>query len=134
MKIDSLRLNQLDDETFQWYLQYLEALDAKDIEAYGAFLAPDVELVMNNADPVVGHEAVTGGLARYWQSFGALEHELLVLLGSSRSFVLEALNHYTTLDGRNVTLRAVAFTERAADGRVTSVRLYTETAPLFAGS
>ena len=28
--------------------------------------------------------------------------------------------------------RAVAFTDRASDGRVISVRLYTDTAPLFA--
>lgn len=40
---------------------------------------------------------------------------------------------YTTLDGRQVTLRAVAFTDRDEQGLVTSVRLYTDTAPLFEG-
>lgn len=132
MRTDQLRINGLPAEAYEWYLNYLAALDAKDIERYGAFLAPGVELIMNDADPVVSLEAVSEGLAQYWQSFGDLEHDLLVILGSADAFVLEALNHYTTLDGRNVTLRAVAFTDRDQQGMVTSVRLYTDTAPLFA--
>lgn len=131
MKIDSLRINDLPADAFEWYLRYLTALDAKDIDAYGAFLSSDVVLVMNNAPPVSGREQVTTGLGQYWQSFGALEHEPLIILGSPSAFVLEALNHYTTLDGRRVTLRAVAFTERDGNGLVTSVRLYTDTSPLF---
>jgi len=131
MKTDSLRINELPDHAYQWYLRYLTALDAKDIDAYASFLAAEVTLVMNNADPVAGREQVTDGLARYWQSFGELEHEPLVILGSPAAFVLEALNHYTTLDDRRVSLRAVAFTERDDDGLVTSVRLYSDTSPLF---
>lgn len=131
MKTDTVRINELSPEAFEWYLGYLEALDAKDIDAYGRFLAPDVVMIMNNADPVAGRDAVTGGLGAYWQSFGTLEHELLVILGTERAFVLEALNHYTTLDGRRITLRAVAFTDRGDDGLVTSVRLYSDTSPLF---
>lgn len=87
---------------------------------------------MNNAGPVSGHEAVTAGLAEYWQSFGELEHDLLTILGSPSAFVLEALNHYTTRDGRRVTVRAVAFTDRDDGGLVSSVRLYSDTSPLFA--
>ena len=134
MRTDNLRTNELPDADFTWYLAYLRALDAKDIDAYGTFLAPDVELVMNNADPVAGREAVTSGLAEYWQSFGDLEHDLLTILGSRRAFVLEALNHYTTLDGRQVTLRAVAFTDGDDEGLVSSVRLFSDTSPLFAGA
>ncbi len=71
------------------------------------------------------------GLASYWESFGALEHELLNIYGSDDHFVLEALNRYSTLDDRDVTLRAVAFTDRNDQGLATSVRLFTDTAPLF---
>ena len=131
MRTDQLRINQLSDAAFGWYLDYLRALDAKDIAAYGRFLSKEVTLVMNNATPVTGKDAVTAGLRQYWQSFGRLEHDLLAILGSDDAFCLEALNHYTTLDGRSVTLRAVALTDRDADGLATSVRLYTDTAPLF---
>lgn len=131
MKTDTLRTNQLSDEGYRWYLDYLTALDEKDIDAYAVFLAEDVELIMNNAEPVRGLDAVREGLSGYWQSFGDLEHELVNIYGTDDSFVLEALNHYTTADGRSVTLRAVAFTDRNDDGAVTSVRLYSDTAPLF---
>ena len=134
MRTDQLRTNQLSDDAFDWYLDYLRALDAKDIEAYARFLSPQVTLVMNNAAAVEGRVAVTAGLARYWQSFGSLEHDLLAILGRDDAFCLEALNHYTTLDDRSVTLRAVAFTDRDRNGLATSVRLYTDTAPLFAAS
>ena len=134
MKTDSLRVNELPEDAYAWYGEYLAVLDAKDIDAYADFLAPTVELIMNNAEPVTGRDAVVTGLGEYWKSFGTLEHEPLTILGSPRAFVLEALNHYTTLDGRAVTLRAVAFTDRDDDGLVTSVRLYTDTAPLFEGT
>ena len=39
MQTNNLRINQLSDAAYQWYLSYLKALDAKDIQAYGAFLA-----------------------------------------------------------------------------------------------
>lgn len=131
VKTDSLRINELPTEAYAWYEDYLGVLDAKDIDSYADFLDPEVELILNNAEPVTGRDAVVAGLGEYWKSFGTLEHEPLAILGTPSNFVLEALNHYTTLDGRQVTLRAVAFTDRDQDGLVTSVRLYTDTTPLF---
>ncbi len=40
--------------------------------------------------------------------------------------MLEALNHYTKSDGKPITLRAVAMTDRDANGLVTSFRIYTD--------
>lgn len=132
MKTDTLRVNQLSEEGHAWYLKYLDALDAKDVERYGSYLANNCTLVMNNAAPIQGKEAVLGSLSQYWQTFGDLEHELLNIYGTDRAFMLEALNHYKRLDGKAVTLRAVALTDRNDAGEVTSVRLYTDTSPLFA--
>jgi hypothetical protein len=112
MKAETLRVNQLSPEGYAWYLRYLDALDARDVARYGTFLAEACELRFNNADPVRGRDAVLGGLGQYWQSFAALEHELLNIYGSDRAFMLEALNHYRRHDGRAVTLRAVALTDR----------------------
>ena len=132
MQTSNLRVNQLSEAGYMWYLEYLDALDAKDVERYGSFLANDCVLVMNNAEPVVGREAVLAGLSYYWQSFGNLEHELLNIYGTDRAFILEALNHYQRLDGKAVTLRAVALTDRNESGKVISVRLYTDIGPLLA--
>jgi ketosteroid isomerase-like protein len=132
MKTEKLRINQLSPTTYEWYLKYLEALDTLDIEAYGKFLAQDCAVQSNNNPPMEGKEAVMQGLAGYWTTFASLEHELLNIYGSDSSFVLEALNHYKRHDGKAVTLRAVAFTDRNGEGLVASVRLYTDTTPLFA--
>lgn len=131
MKTDNLRANTLSPAAFAWYRDYLAALDAKDLARYGEFLADGVEMRMNNADPVTGKPGVLAALAAYWATVGTLEHDLLNLYGSDDRFALEALNHYTRLDGRAVTLR-VALTDRDAGGLVTSFRLYTDTSPLFA--
>ena len=132
MKTETLRVNQLSPEGYAWYLRYLAALDAGDVARYGTFLAEECELRFNNADPVRGRDAVLGGLGQYWKSFAALEHELLNIYGNDQAFMLEALNHYRRHDRQPVTLRAVALTDRNEAGEVTSVRLYTDTGPLFA--
>lgn len=131
MKTENLRINQLSPETYEWYMKYLETLDTLDIEAYGKFLAQDCSAQSNNAPPMEGKEVVIQGLAAYWTTFASLEHDLLNIYGSDSSFVLEALNHYKRNDGQEVTIRAVAFTDRNTEGLVTSVRFYTDTTSLF---
>lgn len=131
MRTTNLRVNQLSQLGYEWYVSYLAALDAKDLERYGAFLADECVLQMNNHPPVAGKAAVLAALGQYWQTFGTLEHDLLNIYGADDRLMLEALNHYTRADGTPVTLRAVALTDRDASGLVTSVRLYTDTQPLF---
>lgn len=128
----NLRINQLSPTAYEWYQTYLAALDAKDLEAYAQFLADECAMHTNNEPPMVGKAAYVDGLSHYWPSFGTLEHDLLNIYGTDAAFVLEALNHYTRVDGCPVTLRAVAFTDRNDTGLVTGVRIYTDTAPLFA--
>jgi hypothetical protein len=131
MKTENLRINQLSPATYQWYLEYLEALDTLDIEAYGKFLAQDCSVRSNNNPPMEGKEVVMQGLSAYWTTFSSLEHDLLNIYGNDSSFVLEALNHYKRNDGKVVAIPAVAFTDRNEEGLVTSVRFYTDTTPLF---
>lgn len=95
MRLDDLCHNQLSGEAFAWYRRYLAALDAKDVQAFAAFLAPWIEMRFNNEPAVYGHAAVTAALAGYWQSFGTLEHDLLNIYSTDHAFMIEALNHYT---------------------------------------
>ena len=131
--LDSVRINQLDAATTDWLADLVRILDAKDVDAYVARMADDVEVVFNNGDVSMrGREDVRAGLREFWRSFGTLEHEELNLYGGARHLVHEALNHYTTLDGRAVTLRAVAWIDRDDDGLVTSLRVYSDQSPLWA--
>ncbi len=129
----NLRIDQLSEEAYRWYLSYLEAVDAQDIEKYSRFLADDCSMHTNNQQTAANKESIIAGLREYWKSYASLEHDLLNIYGTDRSFMLEALNHYVRHDGTKVSLRAVALTDRNESGLVTSVRVYTDTAPLFAG-
>ena len=132
MKTNKLRINQLSPQTYEWYLAYLQAIDTKNIEVYGIFLADDCVMQFNNNAPVQGKAAIVQFLSDYWTSFDSLEHDLLNIYGTDSSFVLEALNHYKRNDGQAITIRAVALSDRNKNGLVTSVRFYTDTTPLFA--
>ncbi|GAA0631694.1 nuclear transport factor 2 family protein [Sphingomonas ursincola] len=128
----SLRVNELGVSATEWYIgEYLAAMDALDVGRYSNFLADGVSVQFNNAPAVEGKAAVTAMLAEYWQSFAAIEHEPLNIYGSDDHFMLEALNHYVRHDGRKVTTRAVALTDRDAQGKVTSVRIYADASPVF---
>ncbi len=131
MKTSNLRINQLSSEAYQWYLHYLEVLDSKDVGAYSACLAEDCLMQSNKSPAVEGREVIVQFLSGYWKTFASLEHDLLNLYGNDSAFVLEALNHYKRNDGKPVSLRAVAFTDRNTNGLITSVRFYTDVTPLF---
>ena len=130
----NLRINQLSKAAYENYLAYLTALDDRDIAAYGEFLADDVSIQFGNAAPVTGKDAVIPLLADYWQSFAGIEHDLTNIYGTDTSYVLEADNHYVRHDGKQVTVRAVAFTDKDENGKVSSVRIYGDTSPVFAAN
>ncbi len=137
MELGKLRTNQLSDTGWSWYQDYLDALDAYDIDSYAAFLADDVSVQFNNDEPMHGKGVATEGLGQFWGSISGmgftLVHEPLNVYGSDDAFVLEALNHYDKPGADRITVRAAAFTDRGEDGKVTSVRLYQDVSPLFAG-
>jgi hypothetical protein len=135
VELGKLRVNQLAPAGWEWYQQYLTALDAFDIEQYSSFLSPDVSIQFNNDNPMEGLEVAKTGLDQFWASVTAmgysLLHEPLNICGDDHRFVLEALNHYDSADGRRTTIRATAWTGRGDDGRVTSVRLYQDLSALY---
>ena len=133
MIMSSLAINQLSSDATDWYIdQYLDAMDRLDMAAYATFLASDVSVQFNNDAPVAGKDAVVQMLGGYWQAFASIEHEPLNIYGTDERFMLEAFNHYVRHDGRKVTTRAVALTDRNGDGLVTSVRVFADASPVFA--
>ncbi len=131
MKTENLKINQLSAEAYEQYLAYLTAMDNKDVDAYGQFLADDVEMFFNNKAFGQGKETILQGLGNYWQSFDTIEHDLINIYGSDDNYVLEALNHYKRHDGTVAMVKAVAFTDLDDKGKVKSVRLYMDTTPVF---
>lgn len=132
MKTEKLRINQLAESDYRWYLDYLAAMDARDVERYAGFLDDKCSISFNNEPPTEGKRQIAQRLTEYWQSFASVEHDLLNIYGAREAFMLEALNDYVRLDGKPVVVRAVALTDCNTAGLVTSVRLYTDVAEVFA--
>ena len=129
----NVRFNQLTPAATAWLAQVLQALNAKDIGAYTAFMADDVEVTFNNGDlNMRGPYAVRDGITKFWQGFDTFEHDELNIYGTDRNLVPEALNYRTITDGREVTIRAVAWIDRNEAGEVTSLRVYNDQSLLWA--
>lgn len=131
MQTNEIKINQLSSQVYQWYLDYLEAIDNLNLEAYSKFLAEDCSFQFGNNPIVKGKDAILKGLSEFQSSIDSVEHRLLNIYGSDQSFVLEADNIYKRKDGKVVTIPAVAITDRSEAGLVTSFRVYTDITPVF---
>jgi hypothetical protein len=131
----SLTINQLPPSTTSWLSRVLFALDSKDIDAYCSFMSPVVTIIFTNGinlGPNMSNiDVVREGLTSFWQGFKSIWHEELMILGSERNVVHEALNHYETLDGRQVTVGAVAFIDRDSEGKIKGMRIYNDQSPVW---
>ena len=132
MKTDELKVNQLSPKAYEWYLDYLSAMDKLDIDAYARYLAEDCELQFGNNSIVKGKDNVVEALRAFWATIDGDEHNLQNIFGNDNNFVLEAFNTFKLKDGKTVTVPAVAITEKDSEGLVISVRLFMDVAPLFA--
>jgi ketosteroid isomerase-like protein len=136
MDITNLRTNQLSDKGWVEYQRYLAVLDDYDVDGFAAFLADDVSVQFNNDDPMTGIGTVVAGLGGFWASIQdmgySLVHEPINIYGADDRYVLEALNHYEHAERDRITIRAVAFTDKNPDGKVTSIRIYQDLSPLYA--
>jgi len=81
----------------------------------------------------VGKQAIGEAIGGFWSMIGGLRHERrnLWFVDDSRTAVFEALLHYTTKGGAEVAVPCVSILDRAADGRVSSLRVHIDLAPLF---
>lgn len=126
MKTEKLRINQLSPHAYQWYLGYLAAIDAKDLDTYGKSLADNCEMQINSGPWIRNKGTILETLNAQWMTFDSLTHDLLNIYGTDTSFALEAINHYRRNDGRVVSIPTVVVTDRSDTGLVISIRVYAD--------
>lgn len=117
-----------------WFTEYYADVDAMNLESYVARHTDDAEVVFGNMPASVGPEAIGAGIGGFWSMIGGLRHEVrnLWFVNDGTTAVSEATVHYTTHGGAEVSVPAVSLLDRAADGRVSSLRVHIDLAPLFA--
>jgi ketosteroid isomerase-like protein len=117
-----------------WIDDYYADVDAMRLEAFVERHSDDAAVVFGNNPPAVGKEAIGANIGGFWSMIGGLRHERrnLWFVNDDTTAVLEVVTHYTTKSGANVPVPCVSLLDRNADGKVTSLRVYIDLAPLFA--
>jgi ketosteroid isomerase-like protein len=116
-----------------WITDYYADVDAMRLPSYLDRHTDDAEVVFGNNPPAVGKQAIGEAIGGFWSMIGGLRHERrnLWFVDDGRTAVLEALLHYTTKGGAEVEVPCVSILDRAEDGRVSSLRVHIDLAPLF---
>jgi ketosteroid isomerase-like protein len=117
-----------------WITDYYADVDAMRLEPYLARHTDDAVVVFGNNPPAVGRQAIGEAIGGFWSLIGGLRHERrnLWFVNDGASAVFEVVTHYTTRGGAHVAVPCVSLLDRAPDGRVRSLRVHIDLAPLFA--
>lgn len=116
-----------------WITEYYTDVDAMNLESYVNRHTEDAEVIFGNNPAAVGKEAIGQAIGGFWSMIGGLRHEQRNLwFVDGDTAVLEVLVHYTTRGGAEVSVPCVSILDRAEDGRVSSLRVHIDLAPLFA--
>jgi hypothetical protein len=107
-----------------WHAHFVEALCARDANAYLAFLAPQCTISINNALPTYAKVAVERVYNVYLTLFKTLTVDVLTIHGDEHSLSVEALLNYTLNDGALEVVQCAYFITRDDSGLITAVRSY----------
>jgi ketosteroid isomerase-like protein len=116
-----------------WIDEYYADVDAMRLEPYVEQHSDDAVVVFGNNAPAAGKEAIGAAIGGFWSMIGGLRHERrnLWFVNDGHTAVLEVVTHYTTKGGAAVSVPCVSLLDRNADGKVTSLRVHIDLAPLF---
>ena len=105
------------------------AIDARDADAFAAFLAPDGVFRYGSAPAVRGRAAARTAVAAFFDSIAGLGHRIVARWDSGEGVVCEGEVTYTLADMRCVTVPFVNVL-RLSGRLVDDYRIYIDPSPL----
>lgn len=116
----------------EWYQDFYDAIESRDVPAMEAQMTQDTILQLGNRPPIHGIEAVSEASQHFWTLITSMKHSFETVIESGDTTMFESSVLYTRLDGSTVTLPAATAIDRR-DGLVAAQRIYIDAAPLFGG-
>jgi ketosteroid isomerase-like protein len=107
------------------------AIDAKDPEAFAAFLTEDGEFRFGSAPAVVGRDNVAEAVRGFFDTIDGLSHSVIRLWRDQGSLACEGEVCYRRHDGQEVIIPFVNVFDCEA-GLISKYRIYIDIAPLYA--
>jgi ketosteroid isomerase-like protein len=115
-----------------WVAEYFRVVDSMDMDTFLDMHTDDCVLEFANNPPAVGKQQIGEAIGGLWAAIAALRHEPRNRwITDDGTGVQEATVIYTSHGGTEVPLPVSSIlTQR--DGKVSSLRIYIDAAPLFA--
>jgi hypothetical protein len=88
--------------------------------------------VFGNAEPLVGRDAISAGLAALFTSIAGLCHQILKLWRVGPDTIAETQVTYWRRDGRKVEVPVVSIWRTGTDDLIIDYRVLGDLAPVFA--
>ena len=115
-----------------WLQTYFDTVDKMDIDALMDQIHPDCVFQVGNMTELRGRGNVRAASLGMWSHLTAIRHHILSVYEDQGRTITEVFTDHTLPDGRKVLLPAVTFFRRSGP-LVSSVRIYGDSTPLFAG-
>jgi ketosteroid isomerase-like protein len=109
------------------------AIDARDAEAFAAFMQEESVFRFGNAPPVQGRAAVRDSVAGFFAAIGGVRHDLEASWQMPDALLCHGTVHYTRLDGsRHSVPFANVLSLDPDSGQVRDYRIFADLSGLFA--
>jgi SnoaL-like protein len=108
------------------------AVDSMDPAATVHLLAADARMRFGNADPLVGHEAITAGATAFFGAVRRISHSIRTVWTVGADTIAETDVTYTRHDGKEVTIPVVSIWRADVDDRIEDYRVFYDLTPVFA--
>ncbi|HTU97809.1 MAG TPA: nuclear transport factor 2 family protein [Solirubrobacteraceae bacterium] len=114
-------------------MRMFDDIERMDARAWAQYLAPDAVMRLGNDAPIYGRDRCRAAVEAFYARIDGLRYDLVELWEHGEATIVEANVTYTRPDGEEVTLPVVTIYRTDANDLISDYRVYTDSAPVFAG-
>ena len=106
------------------------ALDRKDLGSFLSFLAPNCRLQYGNRPPVVGRDAISDVVSRFFEQISESRHEVTEHWQVENAVICHGVATYTRPDGTALSI-PIAHIMTLDEGLISDYRVFLDISSLF---
>jgi len=133
LKETNRTIPEMNEKTFDkasFVSKLYQAVDQRDLNGLGAFLAPDVDFKFGNLEAVNGKENVLEANKGFFQSIKDMSHDIDNVWGEGTEIICNGTVNYKRLDGTPFSA-VFATVLTVQDGLIQDYRIYADVSGLY---
>ncbi|MBF4571861.1 nuclear transport factor 2 family protein [Herbiconiux sp. VKM Ac-1786] len=108
------------------------AIDANKSAEFAELFTPTGRFTFANGDPMVGPEAIKGGVEYFYTTIKGLRHQVVQEWTVGHDTIVELSVSYDRHDGGNVTIPVTTIWSVDDEGRFEDYRIFGDLTPVYA--